>query len=118
MASKGRIDVALNALPPEYRVPLRDAFYHVMDAWKVGSGDRAENAQWYRITSTTASVALEEFSVAHGLGSAPLQVFPVLDLTQIGSQLVPLQVARAADAQFVYLRSASTSAVFTILVEP
>ncbi len=118
MASKGRIDAALNALPQELRVPLRDALYYMMDAWKVGSGARAENAQWYRVTSTTSSVTLEEFTVAHGLGAAPLQVFPVLDLTQIGSQLVTLQVTRAADAQFVYLRSASTSAVFTILIEP
>lgn len=118
MGSKGKIDVAINALPQEMRVPLKDAFYHVMDAWRVGNSDRAENAQWYRVTSTTSSVAFTEFAVPHGLGSAPLQVFPVLDLTQIGSQLVPLQVTRASDAQFLYLRSASTSAVFTLMVEP
>jgi hypothetical protein len=118
MASKGKIDVAINALPQEMRVPLRDAFYHVMDGWKVGNADRAENAQWYRLTARTSSVAFQEFAVAHGLGTTPLQVFPVLDLTQIGSQLVNLQVSRAPDAQFLYLRSPSTSAVVTLLVEP
>lgn len=118
MGSKGKIDVSLNTLPAEYRPALRDAFYHVMDAWKVGNGERAENAQWYRVTSTTSSVAFQEFAVAHNIGTTPLQVFPVLDLTQIGSQLVTLQVARAPDAQYLYLRSPSTSAVFTVMVEP
>lgn len=118
MASKGKIDVALNSLPQEMRVPLRDAFYHIMDGWKIGNADRGENAQWYRLTATTSSVAFQEFAVAHGLGTTPLQVFPVLDLTQVGSQLVTLQVARAPDAQYLYLRSSSTSAVFTMMVEP
>jgi len=118
VGSKGKIDVSVNSLPQEMRVPLRDAFYHVMDTWRVGNETRAENAQWYRVTSTTSSVAFQEFTVAHGLGVTPLQVFPVLDLNQIGSQWVNLQVTRAPDAQFLYLRSPSTSAVITILVEP
>lgn len=113
MASKGRIDVALNALPAEYRVPLRDAFYEVLDAWRLGDAKRAENAQWYAIESTTASVANTEIAVAHGMGTTPGRFIPVLKLNEIGDQIVPLVVSRAADATYVYFKSSSTSAVFS-----
>lgn len=89
-----------------------------MDNWRVGNGARAANAQWYRVSSTTAATANTEFAVAHGLSAPPGQIFPVLDLTQINSQMVPLTVSRAADATYLYLKSSSTSAPFTILVEP
>lgn len=113
MASKGRIDVALNALPTEYRVPLRDAFYHLLDDWRLGDGDKAENARWYAVESTTSSVANTEFAVAHGMESAPGRFIPVLRLNEVGDQVVPLVVSRAADAQYVYFKSSSTSAVFS-----
>lgn len=117
MASKGYLETFLNALPSDYRYPLRQALFYVMDNWRIGTGRRAENAQWYRVTSTTASVANTEFSIAHGIGSAPTQLIPIVDLSDVNSQLVPLQVSRAADAERVYLKSTSTSAVFTCLLE-
>ena len=117
MADKGYVTSQLNALPVEQRTPLQNSFFYLMDGWKVGTDRRAINAQWYRFTSTTSSVANTEFSFTHGLGSVPSQLFPVLDLSQVNAQLVPLQVSRAADTQRVYLKSSSTSAVFTVLVE-
>jgi hypothetical protein len=113
MASKGRIDAALNALPQELRVPLRDAFYEVLDAWRLGDGRRAENAQWYQTEFTTPGVAQTEFTVAHGMESAPGRFVPVLRLNEVGDQIVPLSVSRAADSQFVYLKSSSTGAVMS-----
>lgn len=117
MATKGYIDHLLNALPTDLRYPLRSAFYYLMDTWRFGDDVRAENAQLYRLTSTTASVANTEFSIVHGMGAAPHQLLPVLDLTDSNAQLVPLKVSRPADAQRIYLQSSSTSASFTIYAE-
>lgn len=117
MATKGYIDQLLNALPTDLRYPLRSAFYYVMDNWRVGDGRRAENAQWYAMESTTASVANTEFSILHGMGAAPGRFIPVVRLNEVGNQLVTLTVTRAADAQRLYFSSPSTSAVFSGFLE-
>lgn len=117
MATKGYIDHLLNALPTELRYPLRSAFYYLMDNWRVGDGTRAENAQWYAFESTTASVANTEFSILHGMDAAPGRLIPELRLSEVGNQIVPLTVTKAADAQRVYLKSSSTSAVFSGFLE-
>lgn len=120
MASKGEIEAILNTLDPEIRKPLSDAFRVVLDRFQLGQpdeGKRATNFQWYLRSSTTASVANTEFSIAHGLGVAPIAVYPALFLDQVGAQLVPLTVSRAADASRVYLKSTSTSAAFSVWLE-
>ena len=115
--AKGYVNTLLNALPSEQKRVLVPAFEYVQDTWRLGSGARATNAQWYRLESTTAATANEEFSVEHGLGVAPYLLIPVLDLTAQGAQLVPLEVSRAADSKRVYLKSSSTGAVVTFYVE-
>lgn len=117
MADKGQIDLLLNGLPPEQRYPLRSAFYHVLDLFKWGTGTRTENGQWYRFQSTTATASTTEFTIAHALGTIPTQLVQILDLSKVNSQQVPLQVSRAADASRIYLKSTSTNAVFTVLME-
>lgn len=117
MAVKGYVDQQLNALPSDLRYPLETAFHYLMDNWRIGTAARAENAQLYRVSSTTHATANTEFSFKHGLSQAPSQLIQVLDLSKINSQIVPLQVSRAADGERVYLKSASTSAVITLLVE-
>lgn len=116
MAS-GYVDTLLNSLPADLKRTLTQVFDYLQNNWKVGTGPRASNAQWYRIESTTASVANTEFSVRHGLGVAPHTLIPVVDLTQAGAGLVPLTVSRAADAERVYLKSSSTGVVLTFFVE-
>lgn len=116
MAS-GYVDTLLNALPADTKRVLTQVFDYLQNNWKVGTGPRATNAQWYRIESTTASVANVEFSVKHGLGVAPHTLIPVVDLTQAGASLVPLTVSKAADAERIYLQSSSTGAVVTFFVE-
>jgi hypothetical protein len=69
----------------------------------------------YEVSTTAASTG--EFSIRHGLETPPTMAIPVLDLGQPGAQFVPLFVTRAADSQRIYLKSASTSALFTLLVE-
>lgn len=117
MAAKGEVDRQLNTLAPDVKRPLIETFHYVMSNGTLGSQAKAENFLWYRITSTTASVANTEFSVAHGMDHAPTTLIPVLDLTAVDAQLVPLTVSRAPDMKRVYLKSSSTSAVFTAYLE-
>lgn len=117
MAVKAYVDQQLNALPVDLRYPLQQAFHYLMDSWRVGTAPRAENAQWYRVQATTPVSSNTEFAVTHGIGTAPETLIQVLDLTAINSQMVPLTVSRAADAERVYLKSPSTNAVFTLLLE-
>jgi hypothetical protein len=120
MAQKGAIDLYLNTLPAEQRGPVGQAFKYVMDNLRWGQPDegrRAENFQLYLRTSTTAAVANAEFSIAHGLSQTPTAIYPVLFLDQVGSQLVPLTVTRAADVNRVYLSSPTTSAVISVWIE-
>ena len=118
MATKGYTDALLNTLPADLRKALQPAFAHVLDTFKLGGGTKALNFAWLRFTGTTAADAGTEFSIEHGLGQTPSKLIPVLDLTEIGSQLVPLTVSRAPDDRRIYLTSASTSAVFICYVEP
>lgn len=90
---------------------------YLQDNWRLGDGTRAANAQWYKFTAVSSSVAGTEFSVSHGQGQAPSKLIPVLDLTNIGSRLVPLTVTRTPDAQRVYLSSSDTSATMTFYLE-
>lgn len=117
MATKGYFDTVLNTLPEELRYPLRSAFYYLADNFRFGTGTHAENGQWYRVTATTPAVAGTEFVITHGIGSIPTQLVPLLDLSRVNGQLVPLQVTRIADANHIYLKSTSTSAGFTALLE-
>ena len=118
MASKAYVESFTNALPADIRYPIRSALWYLMDNWRLGTDKRAQNAQLYRVSSTTAATANTEFTVAHGLSGAPSQVLQVLDLNLVNSQIVPLTVSRAPDATYLYLKSSSTSAPITLLVEP
>lgn len=117
MAQKGYLDQLLNVVPVEWRYALRSALYYMLDNHRWGTGGRAENGQLYRFESTTAATANAEFTIRHGLGVIPTQLIPVLPLSDVNAQLVPLQVSRAADATRVYLKSTSTGAVITVFLE-
>lgn len=100
---------------------LIDCFEYVLGNLRMGVPEhqtRAENFQSYFQESTTGT-STGEFSVQHGLPTAPRLAIPVLDLNQPGSQLVPLEVSRSADARRIYLKTSagSTNARFTVLVE-
>jgi len=115
--AKGYVDQILNTLPTEVKRPVMAAFQYVQENWRLGDGARASNAQWYKFTATTSATANTEFAIVHGQGQAPSKLIPVLDLTSVGSQLVPLTVSRQPDAQRVYLASTSTSAGLTVYLE-
>lgn len=117
MADKGYVSNYINALPENMRVPLKSALDYIMDDWRVGTSARAINARWYRLTGTTHGTANTEFSIKHGLDGIPTQLFPVLDLSVVNSQIVPLSVSKAPDFERVYLKSSSTGATFTVMAE-
>ena len=120
MADIGYVESELGALPADQKRALVSAFRYVLNNLPFGAvdpGERATNFQMYFLSSTTPSVANTEFSIAHGLGGTPNTLIPVLGLNQVGAQIVPLQVSRAADVNRIYLKSSSTSAALMLLVE-
>lgn len=120
MADPGYVRGQLGAFDGAQKSALDTIFTYVLSnlRWGLnGNAKRAENAQLYQCDATTPSVANTEFSIAHGLASAPRLVVPVLDVTQTGNQFVPLTVTRPADSKRIYLKSSSTSAPVTLFVE-
>jgi hypothetical protein len=117
MANIALVESFLAALDPDLRRALVETFRYTLSDYRLGGGQKATNFGWFPYTAVTSSVAGTEFSVAHGQGVVPHWLIPVLELTAVGSQLVPLTVTRAPDASRVYLSSASTSATVRFLLE-
>jgi hypothetical protein len=120
MANASYVESLVGNLPPEHRLAWKRAMDYVLNNLRLGpvaNQVRSENLQAYYLTATTPATALQEFSVAHGLGRIPYVLVPVLSLDSINQQIVPLSVSREADAQRVYLKSSSTSAAVAFLVE-
>ena len=119
MADIGSVESEFGALPADHKRALVAAFRYVLRNLSFGAVEHqkpATNFQAYYLTGVSSSNANTEFSIAHGLGSTPSVLLPVMDVTAIGSQLVPLQIARAADDKRIYLKSSSTSAAIAVLV--
>ena len=79
---------------------------------------KATNFQMYHQPSTTAT-STGEFSIVHAMDRAPQIAIPVLDLSQVGAKIVPIEVVRPADSRRIYLKApaGSTNAIFSLLVE-
>jgi len=121
MADLGYVQSLLRGIPDaSTRSVLEQAFRHVLSNIRLGVPEhqtRATNLQSYWAVTTTPDTPDEEFSIAHGLGTAPSWAMQVLDMSQPGAKLVRLEVSRAADARRVYLRSPETNAPVTLLME-
>lgn len=120
MADIAGVTSELGSLNDEVKKSVSAAFRYVLNNLTVGAvepGRRSKNFQWYWVQGTTPAVANTEFSIAHGLQKVPNIILPVVPLSEVGAQMVPLQISRAADAYRVYLKSSSTSAAITLLVE-
>lgn len=120
MANSGYVLGKLRGLPDNVKNALTDIFTYVLPDIRVGlpgHQKKAENLAWIQLDGVTSTTANQEFSIAHGLAMPPRVLFPCLDLTSSGTQMVPMVCSRAADARRVYLRSATASAAFTIFVE-
>lgn len=119
MATTGLINSLLQSLPADSRRVLQQVFTYLVPNIRFGPvADRtkSENFQAYYFSATT-DASTGEFSIQHGMSRIPYLAIPVLPLDVVGARTVPLEVTRAADNQRVYLKSSSTSAAFSILVE-
>ena len=122
MADIGYVRTLLASIKDDgTRRVLIAAFEHVLSNIRLGVPDhhmRATNLQAYWQQSTTASDT-GEFSIAHGLPSAPHWAIPVLDLSQPGSKAGYLTVSKAADTRRIYLKAdaGSTGVPLVILTE-
>ena len=122
MANPSYLKSLVGGLPAEAKAALGRCWDYLLNGnLRFGPVDsnhpRTENFAGVYVSGTTHATAGSEFTLAHGLGSTPSVVLPVLDLNTINSQIVPLVVSRAADAMRVYLTSSSTSAAITVYVE-
>ena len=125
MATSSYLKSLFGGLDPDLKRVLNRAAEYLCDRnWRFGPVDfsnlngRTENFAGRYVSSTTAAIANQEFSVVHNLGSAPGIALPLLDLTAVGSQFVgDLKVSRASDATRCYFTSGSTSQVFVLYLE-
>lgn len=120
MATPEYVISLLGGIDANIRRALGDVFRYVLIQLRIGRvahQQRSENLQAYFLTGRTDATPGTEFSVAHGLASAPYVAIPVLDLQTVNQELVPLAVSRAADASRIYLTSTAADAPFCILVE-
>lgn len=122
MADLGFVLRELNALPPDLRPTFTRIFTEVLKNFRIGhpqgsQPDPSVNFSAGFFQGTTAAIADQEFSIAHGFGRVPYLAIPVLPLDQIGSTLPALTVARAADDKRVYFSSSVTHAPFTVFLE-
>lgn len=120
MANPEYVVSQLGSVEVAIRKVLIDIFRYVLGNLRFGRPAhqaRAENLQAYFLTGRTPTIANTEFSIAHGLGSTPYLLVPVLDLQTVNQELVPLVVSQAADKARIYLKSSATDAPFCVLVE-
>lgn len=120
MADIAYVESAFGPTDAKTKKASVDSFRYVLGDLSLGAPDearRSKNFRWYWFSVTTSSVANQEFSIAHGLQRVPSVIIPVLPLDAVGAKTVNLEVSRAADMNRIYLKSASTSAPITLLVE-
>lgn len=122
MASLGYIESLLNSLDAKIKLAINKAFEHAVKSpgYQIGGiahQEKAQNFKWIRLDSVTSSVANQEFTIAHGIGSMPIYAIPLVPLESSGVWLPRLKVTRPADASRIYLSSPDTGAAFTVLVE-
>ena len=102
------------------RSVLKQAFTELVKFERFGPAVHQEPTQIgarVYVESTSPASSNTEFSILHGLGRAPYLALKCLPLDSTGYQDIPLVTSRIADAQRVYLRSASTSTPFFLMIE-
>lgn len=123
MASSSYAKSLIGGLSADIRSAFARVFEFVLDGGirfgAVDANARAENLGGVFLSSTTAASTGVEWSVPHGLGSAPRFVMQVMRPSVVNSRVIPdLQISRAADANRLYFVSpTSTGAVFYLYVE-
>lgn len=122
MASLASVEREINGLPSDQRAIFLRIFRPVLKEMRLGhpTGDNPDPCEnfgggFYHIV--TPATPGDELAVAHGFGRAPYLLIPVLPLDVVNAEIVPVQVSRAADARYIYLKSTEGSAAMSIYVE-
>ena len=121
MAALGGLEALIGSLPADTKRVMTELLRAMVPYLRFGPvehQDKAENFAGVTLVSTTASDT-GEFSVLHGLGTAPFRLMPSLDLNSSGMELINVRCSRPADASRIYLKAiaGSTNKVFSIYVE-
>jgi len=117
MSALGYIATLLNSLDAAIRAPIVQAFDYAVRELALGTGTKAENFAWFKVSGTTHATANTEFAIVHGMDHAPSKLIPVLALDSTTTQIIPLAVTRVSDATRIYLKSSSTGVLFTCYLE-
>lgn len=121
MAAIGYLESLLNTLPAEIRRVLtafsREAFTALRFGAPSADAVACENLGGHLVPYVTSSTANREVAVAHKLGRIPRLGFQVFALNTVNATGPVLTVSRAADATYLYVKSATTSASGWLYVE-
>lgn len=121
MAATGYLESLLNTLPAEIRRVFtawtREAFTTLRFGAPSSSAVACENLGGHLVPYVTSSVANREVAVEHKLGRIPRLAFQVFALDTVNATGPVLTITRAADASFLYVKSATTSASGWLYVE-
>lgn len=122
MADLGYLNSIVNTLPQEMRKPILDIVTAIVKDIRFGhpqgeQPDPMTNIGGGFFHGTTPATPGDEFSIEHGFGRIPYLALPVLRLDAVGSSVVPVTVARAADVKRIYLTSTIANAPVSFAVE-
>lgn len=121
MAAVGYLESLLNTLPAEIRRVLaafgREAFTTLRFGAPSTSAVACENLGGHLVPYTTSGVANREVAVEHKLGRVPRLAFQVFALNTVNATSPVLTITRAADATYLYVKSATTTASGHLYVE-
>lgn len=122
MADLGSLESELGGLEPGLKKVLTRLLRQLVPDIRFGhptgnAKDPMKNIGGAFLSGTTHATPNTEFSIAHNFGRVPYWLMPGLPLDQVGAQIVPLTVTRAADDKRIYLSSSVASAAITVAVE-
>jgi hypothetical protein len=122
VADLGYIESEIKSLPVELRATMLRIFRAFLKDIRFGhaTGDVPDplvNMAGGFFHATTPAVPGTEFTIAHGFGRVPYLAVPVLRLDAVGSSVVPLTVARAADEKRMYFTSTIADAPISLSIE-
>ncbi len=122
MADLGYIETEIKSLPANLQPAMLRIFRAFLKDIRLGhpNGDATDpmlNMGGAFLHATTPATPGDEFSIAHGFGRVPYLALGALRLDAVGSSLVSLTVARAADNKYIYLTSTEASTPVTVAVE-
>ena len=124
MAQSSYLKTFFGGFPADMKSAMHRAAEYLLDhSLEFGAVDttkaqsQSRNMRGVYVQVTTSTTANQEVAVAHGLGREPGVCWQVGAPKVVNSQWVNLTFSRAADANRVYVTSASTNATTFLYVE-